>query len=106
MMVSLVVMLYLSDPVFGYGGWGPGEDYGHAGRNPPRKNWNALYGYDNTDTLHDRFNYTAAVEEKALPPNLRSPLVVSVVPDVSQSSLQPRDKALSTQKYINPKENP
>ena len=54
----LPMLLFLCcDLVTGYGGWGPGEGYGHAGRDPPRKNWNAKYGYDNTNTLHNRYNY-------------------------------------------------
>ena len=57
-MMMMMMMVCLVFPVCGYGGWGPGEDYGHAGRDPPRKNWNAIYGFDNSGTLRDRYNYT------------------------------------------------
>ena len=44
--------------VNGYGGWGPGEDYGNAGRDPPEPNWNSAFGFDSLNILNGRYNYT------------------------------------------------
>ena len=40
-----------------YGGWGPGEDYGHTGHQPPTHNHNARFGFDQLGILQDKFNY-------------------------------------------------
>ena len=39
-----------------YGGWGPGEGYGHTGKEITT-NANGLYGFDQLGILQDRFNY-------------------------------------------------
>ena len=44
-------MLKIENDFFSYGGWGPGEDYGHTGVDPPRYNLNADYGFDFTGTM-------------------------------------------------------
>ena len=56
----LVIFIHKLSYCEGYGGWGPGEDYGHAGRNPPPNNWNAVYGYDQANILNNRYNYRQA----------------------------------------------
>ena len=40
-----------------FGGWGPGEDYGHTGARPPPCNPNAVFGYDAFKLTNNRFNY-------------------------------------------------
>ena len=40
-----------------YGGWGPGESFGHTGGIAPTDNTNANYGYDQLGVLNNRFNY-------------------------------------------------
>ena len=40
-----------------FGGWGPGEGFGHLGRDPPPDNPNADFGYDFFGTTKNRFNY-------------------------------------------------
>ena len=39
-----------------YGGWGPGESYGHTGKELAT-NINGLFGFDQQGILQDRFNY-------------------------------------------------
>ena len=56
--VQLVSVIALGVQSFPYGGWGPGEGFGHTGSNPPKENPNAAYGYDYEEILGDRFNYT------------------------------------------------
>jgi len=68
--------------VVGYGGWGPGEDYGHAGSRPPRENPNAAYGYDHANILGGRFNYSAIVLRGELPAHMRDPRFTSFTPMV------------------------
>jgi len=50
MQMLLLICLISSNVVRGYGGWGPGEDYGHTGVDPPTNSINAIYGYDFTGT--------------------------------------------------------
>ena len=40
-----------------FGGWGPGEGFGHAGRKPPPDNPNSNFGFDYFGTTENRFNY-------------------------------------------------
>ena len=40
-----------------FGGWGPGEGFGHAGRRPPPDNPNYNFGFDFFGTTENRFNY-------------------------------------------------
>ena len=46
-----------------FGGWGPGEDYGHTGARPPRCNPNAVFGYDAFKLTNNRFNYRSGLKE-------------------------------------------
>ena len=39
-----------------YGGWGPGEGYGHTG-GERATNINGLFGFDQLGILQERFNY-------------------------------------------------
>ena len=39
-----------------YGGWGPGETYGHTGQ-LLTTNINGLFGFDQLGILQDKFNY-------------------------------------------------
>jgi len=65
-----------------FGGWGPGEGFGHLGRRPPPDNPNANFGYDFFGTTKNRFNYSAVVMTHSEPRSMRDPKFVSVVPKV------------------------
>ena len=53
-LLALGVSLSLTSP---FGGWGPGEDYGNTGAQPPKANPNAVFGYDAFRLTNNRFNY-------------------------------------------------
>ena len=42
-----------------YGGWGPGQGFGHTGRTFPPPNPNAIYGYDKLGLFGDDTSYGA-----------------------------------------------
>ena len=57
-LLGLAVSLGLASP---FGGWGPGEDYGHTGALPPPHNPNAVFGYDAFRLTNNRFNYRSGL---------------------------------------------
>ena len=59
-LLVLGVSLCLASP---FGGWGPGEDYGHTGARPPRPNPNAVFGYDAFKLTNNRFNYRSVLRD-------------------------------------------
>ena len=59
-LLVLGVSLGLASP---FGGWGPGEDYGHTGARPPRPNPNAVFGYDAFKLTNNRFNYRSVLRD-------------------------------------------
>jgi len=65
-----------------FGGWGPGEGFGHLGKRPPPQNPNSNFGYDFFGTTHNRFNYSAVVMKHNEPRSMRDPKFVSVAADV------------------------
>ena len=56
----LLVSSGLASP---FGGWGPGEDYGHTGVRPPPCNPNAVFGYDAFKLTNNRFNYRSGLKD-------------------------------------------
>jgi len=65
-----------------FGGWGPGEGFGHLGRRPPPSNPNSNFGFDFFGTTHNRFNYSAVVMKHSEPRSMRDPKFVSVAAKV------------------------
>jgi len=65
-----------------FGGWGPGEGFGHLGKRPPPQNPNSNFGYDFFGTTHNRYNYSAVVMKHNEPISMRDPKFVSVAADV------------------------
>merc|ERR1712243_241411 len=65
-----------------FGGWGPGEGFGHLGKRPPPNNPNSNFGYDFFGTTHNRFNYSAVVMKHNEPRSMRDPKFVSVAAEV------------------------
>merc|ERR550532_1208741 len=49
----------------GYGGWGPGEGFGHTGQQLTT-NTNGLFGFDQLGILQDRFNYSSILRRNQL----------------------------------------
>ena len=45
-----------------FGGWGPGEHYGHTGPDPPLFNPNAMFGFDAFGLTNNKFNYRSELK--------------------------------------------
>jgi len=61
-----------------FGGWGPGEGFGHASRNRPPDNPNANFGYDFFGTTHGRYNYSEVLMTHSAPASMLDPHHVAV----------------------------
>ena len=57
MSTVLIVMWLRIGVALPFGGWGPGEGFGHLGRRPPLDNPNSNFGFDFFGTTDNRFNY-------------------------------------------------
>jgi len=76
---SLVILMLLhGSSASPFGGWGPGEGFGHLGKRPPPDNPNSNFGFDFFGTTHSRFNYSAVVMKHKEPISMRDPKFVSV----------------------------
>jgi hypothetical protein len=53
-LIAMLIKTCIASP---FGGWGPGEGFGHAGRRPPQDNPNSNFGFDYFGTTENRFNY-------------------------------------------------
>jgi len=86
-LAAIVYVLMWLERVSGvpFGGWGPGEGFGHLGRDPPPDNPNADFGYDFFGTTKNRFNYSAVVMSHKEPRSMRDPIFVSVAAKVAPS---------------------
>jgi len=78
-LASLVILMLLQgSSASPFGGWGPGEGFGHLGKRPPPDNPNSNFGFDFFGTTHSRFNYSAVVMKHKEPISMRDPKFVSV----------------------------
>merc|ERR1712083_6852 len=78
----LALMWFTLTKASPFGGWGPGEGFGHLGKGPPPENPNSNFGYDFFGTTHNRFNYSAVVMKHNEPRSMRDPKFVSVAAEV------------------------
>jgi len=77
----MIVMCLKFSNVSPFGGWGPGEGFGHLGRKPPPDNPNADFGFDYFGINKNRFNYSAVVMSHKEPRSMRDPKFVAVAPN-------------------------
>ena len=65
--MKIKVMMYLTlmmkmEMISSFGGWGPGEHYGHTGPDPPLFNPNAMFGFDAFGLTNIKFYYRSELK--------------------------------------------